>query len=206
VQRVVDDEDEPAPPLRTPRLGRGPGEAGDGIGTWHFTARPAHSIGNPSGRCSTDLSHLERPTCRSGAIPLWWCDKYLRVAVACKSFNVLRFLADITSYRRASPTGRNREAACASRGAACAKRGSADADERVAERRQLTERLALRAAIGLATIRGRSRSSRAATLAATPVEDHGDLRLSGELAREIREQVGLLAIDDEEVLGHESSF
>jgi hypothetical protein len=85
-------------------------------------------------------------------------------------------------------------------------RGSADADERVAEGRQLTERLALRAAIGLATVRGRSRSSRAATLAATPVEDHGDLRLSGKLAREIREQVRLLAIDDEEVLGHESSF
>jgi hypothetical protein len=79
---------------------------------------------------------------------------------------------------------------------------STDADERVAERGKLSDDFPLQPAVGLAPIRGRHLAPTRPPLALASIEDHGDVRLGRELAGEIREEIRLLPVDDEEVLRH----
>jgi hypothetical protein len=83
---------------------------------------------------------------------------------------------------------------------------SAEANERVAERGELTDELRLPAAVGVPPLLGREVPAPRPPLTLAPVEDDGDVRLGRELPGQVREQLGLVAVDDEEVLGHKISM
>ena len=83
---------------------------------------------------------------------------------------------------------------------------SGQADERVAERGELSDDLGLEASIALAPVGKRRRPRRRPPLAPTAIDDHRDVGLRREFAGQIGEEIGLLAGDDEEMLGHAMSM
>ena len=93
---------------------------------------------------------------------------------------------------------------CRNYGIGCdAGTGSAEANERVTEGGELADQLRLETTIGLPPLLGSQLPGAPPPLALAAVDDDGDVRLGRELAGQVGEQLGLLAIDDEEMLGHE---
>src|SRR5260370_512907 len=84
-------------------------------------------------------------------------------------------------------------------------RGGGEADEGVAEGVDLAADFGLTAAVGSSAITPRRRAALAvnAALAVAAVQDHVDVGLGGELAREIPVEVQLLTGHDEEVVAHD---
>ena len=85
--------------------------------------------------------------------------------------------------------------------------GALNADEGVPEDRELDVAVSIFPPLRLAPVAfSRLRIAQPAAVSLAPIEHHVYLDLLGKLARQIGMKVGMLARDDEQVLGHEVSL